>query len=70
MKKLLALLLLSPFVAGEPSCDLDEPPVIEYEHYQIDDYLFTYAGVSPYDSSGEWTDWCASSYFIATKPIY
>ena len=70
MKKLLALLLLAPFVASEPSCDLDEPPVIEYEHYQIDDYLFTYADVSPYDSSGEWTDWCASSYFIATKPSY
>lgn len=70
MKFILTLLLLSPWLISDPACDLTEPPLIEYKHYQIDDYLFTYADVSPYDSSGKWTDWCASSYFIATKPNY
>ena len=69
MKKYLALLLLSPFLVSDPAkCPNIEPPIIEYKHFQIDGYLFTHAGVSPYNSSGGWVDYCIDSYFIVTKP--
>ena len=69
MKKYLALLLLSPFLVSDPAkCPNIEPPIIEYKHFQIDGYLFTHAGISPYNSAGSVDYSCIDSYFIVTKP--
>ncbi|MDA7802533.1 hypothetical protein N9J68_03170 [Gammaproteobacteria bacterium] len=57
--------LIIPF-AYSAECDSSEPPIIKYTHNQIDNYLFTKVDVSPYNSGGEWIDYCFKNSLIVT----
>jgi hypothetical protein len=49
-------------------CDIEYPPPISYNHFYIDNYLFTASDINEYDSQGEWIDpACFKQYFIVTK---
>ena len=64
---LFSLSLISSYVFSAPECDPEEPPIIKYSHNQIDDYLFTSVDVSPYNSAGEWIDYCFKNSFVVTN---
>ena len=49
-------------------CKIEYPPPINYQHFYLDDFLFTSSSLAEYDSNDKWIEpGCFKQYFMITE---
>ena len=71
MKNLLLILALfvgNSFTESNKVCKIEYPPPINYQHFYLDDFLFTSSSLAEYDSNDKWIEpGCFKQYFMITE---
>tara|TARA_B100000035_G_scaffold154817_1_gene131855 strand:- start:845 stop:1471 length:627 start_codon:yes stop_codon:yes gene_type:complete len=71
MKNLLLILALfvgNSFTESNKVCEIEYPPPIDYQHFYLDDFLFTSSSLAEYDSNDKWIEpGCFKQYFMITE---
>ena len=71
MKNLLLILALfvgNSFTESNKVCEIEYPPPIDYQHFYLDNFLFTSSSLAEYDSNDKWIEQgCFKQYFMITE---